>query len=260
MEMAGSLAENWRRWRQIWDSFEIISNLRNCDNTYRVATFITCIGTDALDVYNGLPFETEEDKKDMEKILDLMETYCIGELNVIYERYVFNNRNQATDETIDAYTSALRTMASTCQFGVLKEELIRDRIVCGIRENATRKKLMQESNKLDLRKAIDICRSSESTTAKIKAMTSNKEADVHVVRKMHVPQKKPPPRDKERKTNPQMVDCKFCGSIMKNSSTNAQPMVVTAPSVVNPTRLPRSARLETTAVVPEEVQRSLYIK
>ena len=211
MEMAGSLAENWRRWRQIWDSFEIISNLRNCDNTYRVATFITCIGTEALDVYNGLPFETEEDKKDMEKILDLMETYCIGELNVIYERYVFNNRNQATDETIDAYTSALRTMASTCQFGVLKEELIRDRIVCGIRENTTRKKLLQESNKLDLRKAIDICRSSESTTAKIKAMTSNKEADVHVVRKMHVPQKKPPPRDKERKTNPQMVDCKFCG-------------------------------------------------
>ena len=53
-------------------------------------------------MYNGLPFETEEDKKDMEKILDLMETYCIGELNVIYERYVFNNRNQATDETIDA--------------------------------------------------------------------------------------------------------------------------------------------------------------
>ena len=51
-------------------------------------------------MYNGLPFEAEEDKTDMEKILDLMETYCIGELNVIYERYVFYNRNQATDETM----------------------------------------------------------------------------------------------------------------------------------------------------------------
>ena len=64
----------------------------------------------------------------------------MGKTNVIYERYKFNNRSQELDESIDAYTTALRTLAETCEFGSLKEDLIRDRLVCGIRDNSLRKK------------------------------------------------------------------------------------------------------------------------
>ena len=32
---------------------------------YRVAAFITCIGSDALEIHNGLPFQSEEEKQDM---------------------------------------------------------------------------------------------------------------------------------------------------------------------------------------------------
>ena len=39
----------------------------------------------------------------------------IGKTNVIYERYRFNNRSQESDESIDAYTTALRTFAETCE-------------------------------------------------------------------------------------------------------------------------------------------------
>ena len=45
----------------------------------------------------------------------------MGKTNVIYERYKFNNRSQELDESIDAYTTALRTLAETCEFGSLKE-------------------------------------------------------------------------------------------------------------------------------------------
>ena len=41
-------------------------------------------------------------------------------------------------------TKALRTVAETCEFGPLKEDLTRDRLVCGIRDNGLRKKLLQE--------------------------------------------------------------------------------------------------------------------
>ena len=52
------------------------------ENKYRVATFIICIGSKALEVYNDLPFEAEEDKQVMSKVLDLMERHCIGQTNV----------------------------------------------------------------------------------------------------------------------------------------------------------------------------------
>ena len=43
----------------------------------------------------------------MNKILELWNSYCIGETNIIYERYIFNNRNQDLNESIDTYASAL---------------------------------------------------------------------------------------------------------------------------------------------------------
>ena len=91
----------------------------------------------------------------MTKVLELWETHCIGKTNVIYERYKFNNRSQEQTESIDTYANALRALAETCDFGALKNPLIRDRIVCGVRDNAVRRKLLQES-KLTLEKCVDI--------------------------------------------------------------------------------------------------------
>ena len=90
----------------------------------------------------------------MDKVLELWQNYYIGRTNVIYERYKFNNRSQEANESIDAYTTALRTLAETCEFSSLKDDLIRDRLVCGIRDNGLRKKLLQEP-KLTLKKCLD---------------------------------------------------------------------------------------------------------
>lgn len=78
----------------------------------------------------------------------------------IYERYTFSKRDQEPNETIDAYVAMLRTLARTCKYEALEDEMIRDRIVLGIRDNSTRKKLLQEK-KLDLQRCIDICRANE---------------------------------------------------------------------------------------------------
>ena len=44
----------------------------------------------------------------------------------------------------------------------MQDRMIRDRVVVGVRDNGTRKKLLAE-NKLTLNKCTDICRASEST-------------------------------------------------------------------------------------------------
>lgn len=89
--------------------------------------------------------------------LKALEDFCIGQTNVIYERYTFNKREQEVNETIDSYVAALRTLVKTCKFEGLEEEMIWYRIVLGIRDNHTRKKLLQEKG-LDLQRCVDICR------------------------------------------------------------------------------------------------------
>lgn len=37
-------------------------------------------------MYDGLKFESEEDRKDIIKVLQVLEDFCIGQTNVNYER------------------------------------------------------------------------------------------------------------------------------------------------------------------------------
>ena len=203
LDTRGNIAENWKRWKQVWDSFEIASRLNQQENQIRVATFITCIGSDALEVYNSLPFEREDDKMVMSKVLELMEKHCIGQTNVIYERYCFNNRNQENGESFDEYLTSLKVLAKTCNFGSLKDELIRDRIVCGIRDMGTRKKLLQEAG-LTLQKCVNTCRSAETTATQMKAMSGKEDVNALSQNEKHLSKDK----NKNRK---KFVDCKYCG-------------------------------------------------
>ena len=157
LELHRNLAQNWSKWRQVWAAYETVTNLISQPSPFRVAAFMTCIGPEALDIHYGLAFENDLDKQNIDKIMDLWHSYCLGESNVIYERLKFKNRNQISDESIDAYAAALRGMAATCNFGNLRDELICDRIVCGISNIKLQQKLLQEP-KLTLNRCIDIAR------------------------------------------------------------------------------------------------------
>ncbi len=55
---------------RIWDAYALVTGLNQQTNEFQVATFVTCIGQEALKVYNGSPFQAEEEMKDMAKILE----------------------------------------------------------------------------------------------------------------------------------------------------------------------------------------------
>lgn len=55
------------------------------------------------------------------------------ENNVIFEKAQFNMRCQQEGESAEAFITAVHKLAEHCSFGALKDELIRDRIVVGIK-------------------------------------------------------------------------------------------------------------------------------
>lgn len=75
----------------------------------------------------------------MRTVLSKFEKYCQPRKNVPFERYRFNRRVQETGETYDQYCTALRKLAAGCDFSsITQEEILRDRIVFGIRDNKVR--------------------------------------------------------------------------------------------------------------------------
>ena len=107
MNCMGLLLKIGQKWRYVWSAFKTVTNLLSQPSPFRVSAFITCIGPDTLDIHNGLALENELEKQNIEKIFDLWNSYCLGETNVIYERFKFNNRRQTPDESVDAFAAAL---------------------------------------------------------------------------------------------------------------------------------------------------------
>jgi hypothetical protein len=65
---------------------------------------------------------------------------------------------QEAGETCDQYRTALRKLTEGCEFQTITpEEILRDRLVFGIRDNKIRERLLRESS-LTLKKTDEICR------------------------------------------------------------------------------------------------------
>ena len=67
--------------------------------------FLHVIGVTGLKLYNSIVFTAFEDEDGVKLII------IIGQGNVIYESYWFNNWKQNDDETIDSYVGDLRKLA-----------------------------------------------------------------------------------------------------------------------------------------------------
>ena len=127
------------------------------------------LDSDTLDVYNALHFNDEADRKSLKKTLEMMENHYVGELNIVYERYMFFQRSQWKDESFQSYLNAIRALAGTCDFKDLHDVMVRDRIVCGIANITTQRQLLQKEN-LTLEVCIELCRAVEASATYIERM------------------------------------------------------------------------------------------
>ena len=156
-----NVAENWRRWIQ---QFRLYLNATGFDKKpaqVQCSTLLTVAGEEAFEIFNTFGL-SDEDKVKIDVVIKKYEEYCTPKKNVTYKQHVFNTRAQGATEGIDAYVTELRKLARNCEFGELHDSIIRDRVVCGIRSNEVRKRLLREKE-LNLERAVEICKSSEIT-------------------------------------------------------------------------------------------------
>lgn len=139
------IANNWVKFKREW---EVYSQAGLSDKSKKVQayTFLNLAGSDALDKYESFHFQENEDKEDPHVLIKKYDEICLPERNVIMDRHAFNFTVQKPDEGIKSYVATLRLLGKKFDFGALTDELIRDRIVCGIHNDAVRTQLLREKD------------------------------------------------------------------------------------------------------------------
>ena len=156
-----SSRQRWTAWKTRLESYALITKLEEEDPKFRFAVLIQCFSAETITLVESLPFEDESHRMQVDKVLELLENHFVGEVNEIFESFNFFTRQQRVSETNTAYIAEVRRLEATCDFGDLQERMSRDKIVCGIRDNALHKSLL-EDRKLTLKKCVDRCKAVES--------------------------------------------------------------------------------------------------
>ena len=106
--LTGNLAENWRRFKQQFEIYQIASGLDKKDGKVQAMALLHVVGIEALEVYNTFQWDTEGDNVKVDKIMEKFERHCNPRKNLTFERHLFFSRNQQEGETIDAFVTELR--------------------------------------------------------------------------------------------------------------------------------------------------------
>ena len=95
---------------------------------------------------------SKDDQKDYNTVKKRFDTHLIKIKNVIFERAKFNRKSQEQVEPVTAvstFITTLYTLAEHCGYRVLHSEMIRDRIVVGIRDMNLSELLLESVLTLD---------------------------------------------------------------------------------------------------------------
>ena len=103
--LTGNLAENWRRFKQHFEIYEIASGLARKNGKVRAMTLLPVAGSEALEVFSAFQWDADDDSKKVDKIMEKFERYCNPRKNLTFERHSFFSRNQLEGESIDAYVT-----------------------------------------------------------------------------------------------------------------------------------------------------------
>ena len=75
---------------------------------------------------------TDEEWKELDTVIRKFDAFFEVRKNMIFERARFNQRNQLQGDSAEQYIVQLYELAENCEYGPLKEEIIRDQLVVGL--------------------------------------------------------------------------------------------------------------------------------
>ena len=134
--------DEWQKWKRRFEQFRQASGLSTESKQRQVSMLLYTMGEEAEDTLLSTEI-SEDDRKDYDKVIAKFDSFFQVRKNVIFERARFNRKQ---DESVEQFITCLYQLSENCAYGDLRDEMIRDRIVVGIRDEAMSQKLQLDAD------------------------------------------------------------------------------------------------------------------
>ena len=87
-------------------------------------------------------FENEQLKYNLETVIEKFNNYCQPRKNLTFLTHTFFTCKEKDQQRFDDYVTELRSKANQCEFGEISNRLIKYMLVCGLRDNALKERII----------------------------------------------------------------------------------------------------------------------
>ena len=211
LDFTGNLSQSWNKWKKEFELYLTASESHEKSDAVKTSRLLTAIGSKARDIYYTFTFDAEGDNMKLKKVIEKFDEYMSPKKNITYMRFRFFSYNQVDGQSVDEYVTELKSRSEHCEFGELKNSLIKDKIVLGVNSKKVQERLLREAE-LSLEKAIQICRAAENVKMQAKEIKgASNEASVEAVSKGYSRESLSKQRNVEGKHRQKVKNCKYCG-------------------------------------------------
>ena len=152
--------DEWPRWKRQFEQFRQASGLTAEEDSRQISTLLYCMGDNAEDTLTSTDI-SHADRSRYATVIAKFDAFFQVRKNIIFKRAQFNRRNQEESESAEQFISSLYSLADNYAYSDLKDDLIQDCIVVGIRDKAPPERL-QLDPELTLEKAKKIVQQCET--------------------------------------------------------------------------------------------------
>ena len=174
-----------RTWRNRWSDFCQLNQLVTYPFSEQMAAFRMVLDPDMqqiVEVALGILPTTATTPGD---VLDQVNTYIRWKRNIALDRVAFEDCHQSATESFDDFYIRLCNLADAADLcAACRDTRLTTRIMAGVRDTETKRKLLALSPFPTVQQTINICRSEESAKANEKSL-SNPPAISHVQTRSH---------------------------------------------------------------------------
>ena len=133
------------------------------------AVFLSVIGAATYKTLRNLLSPIKPGEKSYLELVDVMTKHFKPTPSEIVERFKFHSRTRRPGESVGVFVAELRSLAEFCNFRDTLEVMLRDRIVCGINDDAIQKRLLAEPA-LNYEKAVEMAMNMETAAQSMKEL------------------------------------------------------------------------------------------
>ena len=154
-------------WLQYVEHFFAANGIDDADK--KRAVLLTVVGAATYKTLRNIVSPSKPGEKTYAELVAALAKHFKPTPSEIVERFKFHSRVRKAGESIATYVAELRSLSEYCNFGATLDDMLRDRLVCGVNDRAIQKQLLAQPG-LTHQKAVELALSAETAAQSMREL------------------------------------------------------------------------------------------